>query len=100
MLRPTMGGTLGPSNLTVVVGALSISPGQGTSYRVSRVTNHPQFSLRTMANDVSVIRTVGRIAFTNLVRAIKLPTANIADGAPTTFSGWGQVKVRTEYSFQ
>lgn len=100
LLRVVTGPPMNSSSTNVVAGTLtSSSPVQGTVYRVSRITNHPQFHLNSLANDISVIRTVDNIRFTNAVRAIGLPTANVADGAETTFSGWGQTRVKI-YHFQ
>lgn len=82
-----------PADVLVVAGTQRLAAGQGTRYHVTRITNHPQFNLRTMANDISVIRTTERIAFTNLVRAARLPTANVPERVPTTFSGWGSIRV-------
>lgn len=78
-----------PSNVIVVVGTISLSSGYGTIHTVTRIANHPDFSLHSILNDISVIKTVEKIAFSNAVRAIKLPTANTPDGTAATISGWG-----------
>lgn len=99
MLRMVSGPPMNSSNTNIVVGTLTSSSSiQGTLYRVSRITHHPQFHLNSLENDISVIRTTDKIRFTNVVRAIGLPTANVADGAETTISGWGQTRVKIYHS--
>lgn len=86
-----MQGTLSfPSNVIVVVGTISLASGYGEIHTVTRVANHPGFSQALMSNDISVIKTVKKIVFSNVVRAVKLPTANIPDGTAAAISGWGQ----------
>lgn len=87
-----------PSNVTVVVGTHLTGPlHSGTAYKVSKITNHPRFDRRTLANDISVIKTSTEVRFTNLVRPVKLPATNGLDGSAATFSGWGKFDVRSHY---
>lgn len=85
---------LRPADVTIVAGTRLLTLGRGTTYNVSRITSHPQFILSTIIHDISVLRTTQRIVFTNLVRAIRLPTANPPNNAQTTYAGWGMVRVR------
>lgn len=82
-----------PSNVFVVVGTNILSSGNGIPLGVSRITNHPGFDRQTMANDISVIRTIERMAFTNLVRPVRFPSAGVPDGVVATISGWGRFHV-------
>lgn len=82
-----------PSNVFVVVGTNILSSGNGIPHGVLRIINHPGFDRQTMANDISVIRTTERIAFTNLVSPVRFPSAGVPDGAVATISGWGRFNV-------
>lgn len=77
-----------PANIHIKVGANGLFE-YGPQHSVSKITNHPQFSNRTMANDISVIKTLKKIEFTKVVKAIGLPTENWAAGTAATISGWG-----------
>lgn len=89
-----------PPNVTVVVGThLSFPNTPGSPYEVSKITNHPQFDRNTMANDISVVKTIRKVQFTTLVQPIKLPTENIPNGFAATISGWGKFDVRIFYLF-
>lgn len=82
-------------NVSLVVGTNSMwKLESGTPYAVSRITNHPKFDRKTMANDISVIKTERKIVFNNLVQPARLPKSNVADGAAATVSGWGRFDVR------
>lgn len=82
------------TNVTINVGSLVVTQ-VGTMYAVSKITNHPQFNRKVMANDISVVKSAQRITFTNLVRPIRLPTSTVPDGYTATISGWGRFDVRT-----
>lgn len=82
------------TNVTINVGSLVVTQ-VGTMYAVSRITNHPQFNRKIMANDISLVKSAQRITFTNLVRPIRLPTSTVPDGYTATISGWGRFDVRT-----
>lgn len=90
----TQNQTSNPANVRAVVGAHRVSTG-GTQYALDRIVNHPGFSMQTIANDISVLRTTQRIAFSPLIQAIALPTADVPaeGGVPAFLSGWGQFRV-------
>lgn len=92
---------MNPRNVTILVGTNTIQPQNQTTngtasnqYSVLRITNHPRFNRKTMANDISLIRTAIRIVFTNLVRPVKLPKTNALYGTRGIVSGWGRTNVR------
>lgn len=83
-----------PANVTVVVGTHTMDPlDSGTAYAVSKITNHPLFDQKTMSNDISVIKTVNKVAFTKLVQPVQLPASNVVAGTAATISGWGRFNV-------
>lgn len=87
------------ANVYVIVGSTSMSANYGTSYGVNRIRNHPQFNPTTLANDISVIRLNGRIAFNNIIRPIKLPVSNVAADSGAIITGWGRHDVRKPFHF-
>lgn len=87
------------ANVYVIIGSTSMSANYGTSYGVTRIRNHPQFDPTTLANDISVIRLNGRVAFNHLIRAIRLPLSNVAAGSGAIISGWGLHDVRKQFCF-
>lgn len=80
-----------PINVRIAVGAHH-RLNDGTLLTVSRITNHPQFDRRTMRNNICIIQTTDKIAFTPLIQPAKLPAAVFLDktGTVLTVSGWGQ----------
>lgn len=89
-----LGFRLSPQKVSIVVGTLTVkAQDPGTTYPVARIVINPLFDRNTMTNDISVIKTHRRIAFTNNVKPIELPTSNEADGNGATVSGWGRFDV-------
>lgn len=89
-----------PQNLRIVVGTLRVF-GDGRQYAIFKIMNHPNFHLRSLANDISVLRTTLRIRFSNYVRSIPLPTTDvaIAGNFNASHSGWGQFRVSHLFAF-
>lgn len=88
-----------PSNVTVVVGTQTLALEEGTSYAVSKIINHPEYNAKTIANDISAIRTVRKILFSKLVQPARLPTSDVAARTVATISGWGQMNVSFFFFF-
>lgn len=84
-----------PANVTVVVGGLRLV-NSGVFYRVRSIYNHPEFNRTTRSNDISIIRTVNDILFTERIRPVILPISNVpVEGTlRVTISGWGRLTVR------
>lgn len=65
----------------------------GTLHTVSRIANHPRFTMDRIQNDVSVVQTARTIVFGPTVRAISLPTSNLAPSTQVVVTDWGQHRV-------
>lgn len=75
-------------NVLVVVGAQHRVTG-GTTYSVSRIVNHPNYSAQTLLNDISVIQTTNDVIEKETVRKIALGSEFVTAGHAIA-SGWGQ----------
>lgn len=80
------------SNTRIVVGTISLTSG-GTTYTIQKILNHPSYSINTVANDISLVKTAAAITFNDNVKAIPLPplvSLPTGPGVAATVSGWGQ----------
>lgn len=77
-------------DLVVVAGAIFLQS-DGVSYQIEVVKNHPKYV--PIRNDIAVLKTATEIEFNEFVKAIALPTENVAGSVPVTVSGWGRLKV-------
>ncbi|XP_031847213.1 chymotrypsin-2 [Nomia melanderi] len=80
-----------PSAVTVVAGSNKLSV-KGVSYGVEKITVHPRYSSILIVNDIAVLRVNRNIAFTNLVKPVKLASSETAEGSSVVLSGWGTTK--------
>lgn len=80
-------------DLVAVVGAILLQS-DGVRYQIEVVKNHPKFV--PIRNDIAALKTATEIEFSDVVKAIALPTENVAAGVPVTVSGWGRMKVSGE----
>ncbi|XP_015602362.1 chymotrypsin-2 [Cephus cinctus] len=65
----------------------------GTVYQSSRVVVHPNYNSLLIRNDVGLVNVNRNIAFSNLVRAVALPTSNFEQAnAPAVVTGWGRLQ--------
>lgn len=82
-----------PKNVAVRVGEHTDDIDRPTRiYATSRIINHPNFDFNRQ-NDISVIKTVEKILFTNRIQPARLPTSMAAAGTVATISGWGKTNV-------
>ncbi|KAK5643999.1 hypothetical protein RI129_007844 [Pyrocoelia pectoralis] len=61
-------------------------------FGIEELIPHPQYNIRTAANDIGLIRLSRDVEYSEYIRAICLPTTNnfdLDDGAKLTVSGWG-----------
>ncbi|XP_059622537.1 transmembrane protease serine 9-like [Phlebotomus argentipes] len=61
----------------------------GTRYDIAQIVNHPQYNANTIAFDVSVIRTMNPVAFSNTIQPIPMGSAFVGGGVTAVLSGWG-----------
>lgn len=83
------------TNIIALVGASSIISTQSRLHLINRLVNHPRFNHRTLANDISVLRTVEKIVFNWSTQPISLPTTDVPveGNVPATVTGYGQNKM-------
>lgn len=67
----------------------------GTVYALSSIINYPSFNLRTLDNDVAILRTASLIAFNNFIRPASIAGSNyqLADNQVVWSVGWGRPSV-------
>jgi len=56
--------------------------------------DHEQFSIRTMDNDITLVRLKTPLTFNNYVQPVCLPTAPVAVGTKCVVTGWGDTTGR------
>lgn len=85
-----------PLFVQVVVGAYRRTTG-GTKLSLSSIMPHEDYDASQFINDISLLRTKNQIVFSELVKPISLPTANIAEKTKVLASGWGLHKVTRRF---
>lgn len=68
------GATAVPRNVHAILGAHTRNGTDGTRYALDLIVRHPRYNPFMFANDIAVARTARPVTFTNLIRAIPLPT--------------------------
>lgn len=86
------GQTITVKTLNIVVGAHHVSK-DGTVHWLEKIINHPKYDRRTIANDISLLRTKLKIKLSGRVRVIPLDRRHIGGGENAVVSGWGQTQV-------
>lgn len=86
-----------PESLYAVVGTV-YPKGGGVKYRFDKVTVHEQFSPDTIYNDIALLRTAVRIAFTDRIQPIALATKDAPENIAAYVSGWGKIEVTGTFS--
>lgn len=81
-----------PANVEAVVGALSRSQ-DGVVVRLSKLFAHERYNAFQYKNDISLIRTLDEIVFSDTIQPIALPTQNIDGDIHVILSGWGRLQV-------
>lgn len=84
-----------PHLLYVIAGITSLFDA-GTRIDIEKVIIHPAWNTGSHVNNIALLRTVGRIEYTNLIQAISLPSMDVpADaGFNVVVTGWGFREVR------
>lgn len=69
----------------------------GVVVQLEKFIEHEDFNVATQMNDISLIRTVEDILFTDVIQPIALPIQNLADdkNINVTISGWGMTSMST-----
>lgn len=66
--------------------------GKGTNIFLKTIYQHPGFDLKTVDNDISLLKFSLPLKFTNTIQPIKLPTLNQNfDHKVAAVSGWGRI---------
>lgn len=86
--------TEGYSNdeINVVVGSHLISSG-GIHHPSDLIVNHPEYTVTSRNNDISLVRVGTPFTLTDLVHPIGIKPAIIAEQIPATVSGFGLLSV-------
>ncbi|XP_026739082.1 trypsin, alkaline B-like [Trichoplusia ni] len=74
----------------------------GSVYTLGTITSYPNFSLRSLDNDIAILRTNGLIAFNNVIRPASIAGSNyqLADNQVVWSVGWGRASVGSSPSEQ
>lgn len=90
----TQGYRANTKNVFIVVGTIKLEE-SGVEYDLEAIYSHPGFSISHLENDVSVLRTVKTIEFSDYISPVNLPLeAPPREGKhPTFVSGWGKTSV-------
>lgn len=78
-----------PTFIVAVVGAVK-RHFDGVTYRLDKIMRHEDFSMSTISNDISLLRTAQEIAFTDHIQPIALPTQDDMGNTQVIISGWGK----------
>lgn len=91
----TQGNNSKLSYITAIVGGSNIISVRNVYHKLDRIVNHPKFNQRTLANDISVLRTVKTIKFNHYTQPIPLPTTDVPveGNVPATVTGYGQYRM-------
>lgn len=83
-----------PTNvlLYAVVGVIDQNA-NGTAYDIEEATPYPAFDKTILLHDISVMRTVSVIVFTEFIQPIALPIKDTEKYVPVVVTGWGQISV-------
>lgn len=81
-----------PTLVVAVVGAVR-RHFDGVTYRLDKIMRHEDFSMATISNDISLLRTAEMITFTDNIQPIALPTVDDAGNTAVVLSGWGKTSV-------
>lgn len=83
-----------PKDIFVYFGALDII-NDGIQMNLENIIIHPLFDINKLINDITIVKTIEKIIFSDFVKPIPLPTENLpADGQmDVLLSGWGRSTV-------
>lgn len=88
-----------PEDIFVYYGALDII-NDGIDMNLEKIIIHPSFNIKKLINDITILKTINTIIFSDFVKPISLPTQNVsADGQmDVIISGWGRSTVSLSFS--
>ncbi|KAJ1974959.1 hypothetical protein H4R35_003371 [Dimargaris xerosporica] len=80
--------TVGSSDVAVGLGSNDVD--SLTSYRVSKITVHPNYDPSSVSNDVALLRLRTSITLDNNLNTVTISSANLTDEEEFTAIGWGK----------
>lgn len=88
-----------PSFVVAVIGSVDAS--QGVKMKIDKITSHKGWDRSKLINDISLLRTVEEIVFSESIQPIALPTQDLPEGGDTNtlLSGWGKNSISVNYCF-
>lgn len=78
-----------PSEYNVHMGSDRLSGRRAQRIRAMRSFVHPEYSTRTHANDIMLVKLSSRARLSSTVKKVNLPTRCDPPGTMCTVSGWG-----------
>lgn len=89
----TQGTNSNPLFVVAVVG--SIDRRKGVTITLNKITPHEKWDGNRLLNDISLVRTVSEIIFSDTIQPIALPTQDLPDENDTAVvvSGWGKISM-------
>lgn len=83
-----------PKDIFVYLGALDII-NDGIDMNLEKIIIHPSFDIKKLTNDITILKTIETIIFSDFVQPIPLPTQNVPtdDQMDVIISGWGRSTV-------
>ncbi|KAF2905790.1 hypothetical protein ILUMI_00385 [Ignelater luminosus] len=85
-----------PSYIVIVVGTNYLNS-RGIGYGVSQIISHSGYNPRNNANDISLLRVAGSIAFNNRVQPVQLASSVLPGSSQCVLSGWGLTSYPSHY---
>lgn len=87
-----------PTEFFVYFGALDII-NDGIDMNLEKIIIHPSFDMRKLTNDITILKTIETIIFSDFVKPISLPTQNVPAGGQmdVILSGWGRSTVSLSF---
>lgn len=83
-------------SLEILVGTNDLGKG-GKYYEVKRYVMHEEYNSPPFANDIAVIELKKSIKFDEKTSPIELNDEEVPDGAQVQLTGWGRLRVRSDF---
>jgi len=84
----------GQSRINVVAGEWSTTQSSGNEQNryTSQIIQHPSYNDRTLEFDFGMLKLESPVTLNNCVGAVRLPSADVADGTSCWITGWGTLR--------